>query len=374
MNVKKSLLFVACGLSTLMALGQNELSSFDGTKEDGKTVFNPHWQLQLQIGAAHTVGEAAFTDLLSPAAALSAGYQFTPLWGLRAGISGWQGKGAWVSPFNKYKFNYLQGNVDALLDLSNLFCGYNHKRFFNAYLFLGAGVNGAFGNDEAVALNDAGYRMEYLWRDNKVSLAGRGGIGANLRLADRVYFNLEVNANLLTDKFNSKKAGNADWQFNALAGFTIKLGKTYTKTAPVRREVVSTPIPAETKPVEEPVAVVAEEKKEEKKVEVQPMRQNIFFTINSSVIRSSEESKIARLVSFLQENPNTAVVVCGYADAATGTAAINERLSRKRAQMVADALKAAGIAQDRIKTDFKGDKEQPFSVVEENRVTICVAE
>lgn len=374
MNIKKSLLLVACGLSTLMAFGQNEPSSFDKTKEGGKTVFNPHWQLQLQIGAAHTVGEAGFTDLLSPAAALSAGYQFTPLWGLRAGVSGWQGRGVWVSPLNKYKFNYLQGNVDALLDLSNLFCGYNHKRFFNAYLFLGAGVNGAFGNDEAVALNDAGYQMEYLWRDNKVSLAGRGGIGANLRLATRVYFNLEVNANLLTDKFNSKKAGNADWQFNALAGFTIKLGKTTKKIAPVRREVVSTPLPAETKPVEEPVAIVAEEKKEEKQAEAQSMKQNIFFTINSAVIRSSEESKIARLVSFLQENPNTAVVVCGYADAATGTATVNERLSRKRAQGVADALKAAGIAPDRIKTDFKGDKEQPFSVVEENRVTICIAE
>lgn len=374
MDIKKSLLLVACGFSTLMAFGQNEPSSFDKTKEGGKTVFNPHWQLQLQIGGAHTVGEAGFTDLLSPAAALSAGYQFTPLWGLRAGVSGWQGRGAWVSPLSKYKFNYLQGNVDALLDLSNLFCGYNHKRFFNAYLFLGAGVNGAFGNDEAVALNDAGYQMEYLWRDNKVSIAGRGGVGANLRLATRVYFNLEVNANLLTDKFNSKKAGNADWQFNALAGFTIKLGKTTKKTAPVRREVVSTPLPAETKPVEEPVAIVAEEKKEEKKAEAQTMKQNIFFTINSAVIRSSEESKIARLVSFLQENPNAAVVVCGYADAATGTATVNERLSRKRAQGVADALKAAGIAPDRIKTDFKGDKEQPFSVVEENRVTICIAE
>ena len=374
MNIKKSLLLVACGFSTLMVSGQNDLSSFDETKEGGKTVFNPHWQMQLQIGAAHTVGEAGFTDLLSPAAALSAGYQFTPLWGLRAGLSGWQGRGAWVSPFSKYKFNYLQGNVDALLDLSNLFCGYNHKRFFNAYLFLGAGVNGAFGNDEAVALNDAGYRMEYLWRDNKVSLAGRGGIGANLRLANRVYFNLEVNANLLTDKFNSKKADNVDWQFNALAGFTIKLGKTSKKTAPARREVVSTPLPAEPKPVEEPVAIVAQEKKEEKKVEAQSMTQNIFFTINSAVIRSSEKSKIDQLVSFLQENGNATVVVCGYADAATGTAAVNERLSRKRAQMVADALKAAGIAPDRIKTDFKGDKEQPFSVVEENRVTICVAE
>ena len=92
-------------------------------KEEGKTVFNPHWFMQVQAGASHTVGEAKFGDLISPAAALNVGYQFTPLWGLRAGLSGWEAKGAWVSPETIYKYNYLQGNVDATLDLSNLFCG-----------------------------------------------------------------------------------------------------------------------------------------------------------------------------------------------------------------------------------------------------------
>lgn len=370
MDIKKSLVLVACGFSTVIALGQSGLQPFNKTEDGDKIIFNPHWQMQAQIGAAYTVGETDFTDLISPAAALSAGYQFTPVWGMRAGLSGWQGKGAWAVPLNKYKFNYLQGNVDAMVELSNLFCGYNYKRFFNAYLFLGIGVNGAFGNDEAIALNDAGHRMEYLWRDNQISVAGRGGLGANLRLADRVYFNLEVNANLLTDKFNSKKAGNSDWQFNALAGFTFKFGKTYKKITPVRHEEVSTQLPVETKRVEEPVKVLVEEKK----AEVQSMQKNIFFAINSATIRSSEEGKIKELISFLQENEKATVTICGYADAATGTVAVNEKLSKRRAQIVADALKAKGIAPDRIKVDFKGDKEQPFSVVEENRVTICVAE
>ena len=373
MDMKKSLLFVACGFSAVIAFGQSEFHSLDKTKDDGKIVFNPHWQMQLQMGAAHTIGEAGFKDLISPAAALSAGYQFTPVWGLRAGVSGWQARGAWVTPFSKYKFNYLQGNVDATLDLSNLFCGYNYKRFFDAYLFLGMGINGAFNNDEAVAINDAGCHLEYLWRDNKISVAGRGGLGANLRLAERLYLNLEVNANLLTDKFNSKKAGNSDWQFNALAGFTIKFGKTHKKMTPVRREEPAPQPPVETKQVEKPVAL-SENKVEEKKAELQSVRQNIFFAINSAVIRPSEKSKIDELVSFLQKNEKTTVTICGYADAATGPATINERLSKQRAQIVAGTLQAKGIAGDRIKVDFKGDKEQPFPVVEENRVTVCVAE
>ena len=40
-------------------------------KEEGKTVFKPHWFMQVQAGAAHTVGEADFTDLISPAAAVT---------------------------------------------------------------------------------------------------------------------------------------------------------------------------------------------------------------------------------------------------------------------------------------------------------------
>ena len=35
-------------------------------KEEGKTFFKPHFFTQWQAGAAHTLGEAAFKDLISP--------------------------------------------------------------------------------------------------------------------------------------------------------------------------------------------------------------------------------------------------------------------------------------------------------------------
>lgn len=74
-------------------------------------------------------------------------------------------------------------------------------------------------------------------------IVGRGGLGANIRLSDHVFVNLEVNANALSDKYNSKKAGNADWQFNGLVGFTFKFGKTYKKTEPVYYEPAPAPAP-----------------------------------------------------------------------------------------------------------------------------------
>ena len=368
MKLRNSLTAIVLGLSTLAGMAQTGPQNLR-IKEEGKTVFNPHWYMQAQAGASYTVGEAKFGDLISPAMGIYAGYQFSPIWGLRAGLSGWEAKGAWVSPKTVYKYNYLQGNIDATLDLGNLFCKYNPKRFFNPYMFAGIGINGAFNNDDAVAINNKGYKMEYIWEDNKVNVVGRLGLGTNLRLSDKVYFNIEANANVMSDHYNSKKAGNPDWQFNALAGFTFKFGKTHKKTEPVYYD------PEPVRPAPEPAPVVEPEPAPAPApvVKADPMQQEIFFTISSAKIRQSEESKLEALVAYLNEHQNAKVEVCGYADKDTGNAAINKHWSERRANAIAEALKAKGIAADRISIDFKGDKVQPFSANDENRVCICIA-
>ena len=337
-------------------------------KEAGKTEFRPHWLMQVQVGAAHTLGEAKFSDLMSPAAALNVGYQFAPAWRARVGVSGWQAKGGWVSPQQDYQYKYLQGNIDIVSDLSALFCGFNPKRVFNGYVFFGGGLNRGFDNDEANALDTRTYELEYLWQEGKILPTGRFGLGCDLRLNDRLSINIEGNANVLSDKFNSKKAGNCDWQLNALVGVSIKLGKSYTKTAPVYYEpepvVVEQPKPAP----------VVEQPQPKKEVVVEPMKQNIFFAINSAKIQDDQQSKIASLVDYMEKHPAAKVSVTGYADVDTGNPRINSKLSEKRANNVAEALKAKGIAADRIKVDYKGDTVQPYNTPKENRVSICIAE
>ena len=203
-----------------------------GAKDKEKTEFNRHWFMPVQAGHAYTLGETGFGDLLSPAAALSAGYRFSPVWGLRFGLGGWQAKGAWVSPEMHYKFNYLQGNVEAMLDLANLFGRFNPVRTVNPYLFAGVGVSGAFNNDEANAICDKGIRDGERLVRRQGFRGGTPGCGLNFRLSDCTsLLGVEVNADMLSDKFNSKKAGNVDWQFNALAGLTFRFGKTYRKKA-----------------------------------------------------------------------------------------------------------------------------------------------
>lgn len=70
--MRKSLFIGLLALSSTMIFAQNQEQRI---KEPEKITFKPHWFIQAQIGAAHTIGEAKFTDLVSPAAALNVGYK-----------------------------------------------------------------------------------------------------------------------------------------------------------------------------------------------------------------------------------------------------------------------------------------------------------
>src|SRR5690554_4723729 len=125
-------------------------------KEEGKTIFKPHAYMLWQGGAAHTIGEADFMDLISPAVAVNLGYQFTPIFGMRIGASGWQGKGGWVAPAQVYDFSFVQGSLDLVLDLASLFGEFNPERVISPYLFGGGGYAYGFENG-ATALNTGDY-------------------------------------------------------------------------------------------------------------------------------------------------------------------------------------------------------------------------
>lgn len=371
----------------LFGIGTTMLAQSTYTdKANNEYQFKKHAFLNLQGGAQYTLGEAKFDKLLSPNVQLGLGYQFSPVFALRLQANGWQSKGGWNgyelartgNPYTAdYKFNYVAPGLDLMFNLSNLFCGWNPNRVFNVTAFLGGGANIAWKNDEVNAIaktlkNLDNYQLQNLWDGTKVQPYGRGGVELAFRLGDAVSFLVEGNANILSDKYNSKKADNPDWYFNALAGFRINLGKTYKKVeapapepAPVQGYVEPTPAPTPAPEVKEEVV--------EKKVE--PFRRDVFFLINSAKIRNSEAGKIQEMVDYLNANPNAKVSVTGYADAGTGNNRINDRLARLRAQIVVKTLKEKyNIPADRIISDSKGSRVQPFAVNNKNRVTICIAE
>lgn len=359
-------------------------------QEGDKTVnvFNPHWYFQAQVGGQYTLGEIAFDKLLSPNAQIGLGYNFNKVVGARLSVNAWQSKGGQEVGVRtyKWKWNYAAPMVDATFNLSNLFCGYNPNRVVNFGVFGGLGANIAWSNKEAATAqgniiadnykNYDGKPLEYLWKDEegkgtKVFFAARVGANVDFRVSDRVSLGLEVSANTLSDKYNSKKAGNPDWYFNGLVGIKVALGKTHsTKTIPAPKPVeriieriVEKPVVQE--PVQKPLT---NEKADEK------FRRDIFFPIGNSNIAKSQTTKIAEIVDYMKQNPNAKITLTGYADKGTGSDAINNRIAAQRAQTVYNTLVNKGIAKNRIQKDSKGSTVQPFEENDQNRVTICIAE
>ena len=341
------------------------LSVANAQKKD----FDPYWFLQIQGGAAETIGETNWVDLLSPSGAISLGYQFSPVFAARLNANAWQGKGAInVGQAEVYKYNYVEGALDLMADLASLFGGYKFDRTINPYIFGGVGVNYAFNNDEANALKANFPTNNYLWEGKSISPALRAGLGFNIRLSDAVALNLEGNSSFINDHFNSKVGSKADFQLKALAGLTFSFGKSKPAPAPV---VVPAPAPA---PAPEPAPAPVVKKEEPVIVEpaFESLQRNILFVINKWDIRPSEQLKIDEVVAALKENPDTKVRISGYADKATGTAKRNQFLSEKRSEIVAQAIVDAGIDKDRIITEYFGDTVNPFETPELNRVAVCL--
>ena len=378
-------------MSLLLFLGVLSASAQAEQKGTTEYVFQPHWYITLQGGGQYTLGEGKFGDLLSPTAQIGVGYNFTKVVGLRLAVNAWQSKGVIKLDDNdiatgleyegKWKWNYVAPSLEFTFNLSNIVCKYNPKRLLNVYALIGGGANIAFKNDEAQDVEkqiaayqnanwvyDNSQNMRYLWDGTKVRPFGKAGLLFDFRVSDKVSINIEGNANTLSDKYNSKKAGNWDWYFNALAGVKINLGKTYTTKF--------TPDPEpEIRYVEKVVEKVVEVPA---KVEVKPiekMRRDIFFTINSFKVRETEAEKIKDIADYLNANPRAKVEVTGYADAGTGNNRINDRLAKQRADVVVKALmNQYNISADRISFDSKGSRVQPFAENDLNRVTICIAE
>ena len=391
MNSKRILLFfVTAALPIIMSAQQS--------KKDETVEFRPHWSIQLQGGAAYTLGETSFGDLLSPAVFVNANYKFIPALGLRLGIGGWQGKGCQVTAEKVYAYKFAQLNADLLLDLTSLFGGFNHKRLCTAYILGGvAGVYG-FKNKEAAGVVP---ELEYLW-DKKFFVPGRLGAGVDFRLGEKVSLGVEANANALSDHFNSKRADNADWQFNLLAGLSVRFGKNNRPAAAYLAAASAAEAAAEKAALEAAEKEKAERLAAEKRAEDEAAAHaaaeqeaasralaekvkehsraaaehsdNVYFLIGSARIREEEAAKVQQIAQWLKDNPDFTVAVVGYADKETGNAATNLKLSENRAENVKALLVSEGVDDDRIVVDWKGDTEQPFFEQERNRVVICTLE
>ena len=117
--------------------------------------FGANWFIGANVGAQLYAGDNWKADSrwksITPVFEINAGKWFTPSIGLRLGIGGYQAKGysysANVGHVKKMvsngvyqtKWGMFQAHGDVMINLSNLFCGYNETRVYNAIPYASIG-------------------------------------------------------------------------------------------------------------------------------------------------------------------------------------------------------------------------------------------
>ncbi len=341
----------------------------------------PYAFVGLQGGGQVTFAHCNNWELITPTASVGVGVQFTPIFGARVHVNGfWNKSGVRIDGNDvTYKYKYATSDLDAMINLVNLISKKGNYHPFNVYLIGGVGINYAWDNDETTGLG------QYLsTRNTRSRLSHNFRIGSMLdvNVARNWSVNLEVDANSLSDRYNSQLTGCDDWQLTAQIGVTYKFSARRKIKDTRSSDIIETPVittgQTETNAaktiVKEEKPVVPEAPKPQPKAK-EKTEASIFFKIASAAIQPTEKAKLATIAEWIKAHPEAKVTLTGYADKGTGNPTINARYAKLRAEAVTKELtQKYGIDASRITTSSKGDTVQPFTDNDSNRVTIVIAE
>ena len=340
-----------------LALGVSVPAVAQTTEDDGLDYKPyPHMVVGVQGGAQTTFTNYDNLKLITPTASVSFGAFFTPVVGARLHFNGWQNKGGFKDATQdfKYDYKYATSDLDLMLNLSTLFGKKNYYPL-NVYLIGGIGLNYAWDNDDAYANKNL---MPLAYKNDRLSHNARVGAMLDWNLMKNLSLNLEVNANSLGDRYNSKTNGKDDWQLNAQVGLAVKFGykKKEVKEEWATRvdtiwydDVAYTP-----------------------RVEDGTITWNVFYEIRESDF-NDPDAQLANIGAFLKDHRECKVTIKSYADVQTGNPKINMGYSQQRSEKAVKALVDAGVDPSIIKAEYFGDTVQPFAENDKNRVSIITA-
>lgn len=291
--------------------------------------------------------------------------------------------------------NYWTAEADFLFHFSNAVGGYKEARFYNAILLAGVGYARSFGDD----VNDA--------RHHNNELAFNFGLLNTLRLAKALDFNAEFKFNILRQGFSSEVSAEGVGMIPSLTfGLTYKFNdrKFYTAKSAIDKAVgdaakvydgrirtlenelaAAEALAAQNKAAADkhkadadkykaasekaPIINTVTETVTETIVQEVPLA--VFFPIGKAQLTDFEMLNIHYAAEVIKRNPEKKYSIIGISDRGTGNARVNQELSQERAKVVYDALiNKAGISPDQIEIKAMGDRINPFTLPEMNRVVI----
>lgn len=375
MKTRKHLLALLFVMVPLFAFSQSQKETVSLNK------FWDNWFISAGGGIQTFVGEnykttlghdMTNTDFWTPAVNLSIGKWFTPVIGLRVQGYGWSlyNTARSKAENDDKKLQFIGGHGDIMFNLNNLFGTYNPNRFFTVTPWLGAGYVQTLSND-------------YYSRARNLTV--NGGVLFGFRLSSAIDLNLEVQGFMVGDDFNGATGGvSYDGVAAATLGLTYKFKKRdFEVCQPMDQELINrlngeintlrndlNACLAKTCP---PCPACPKQETVVQKADCPAAVGVVKFALGSSVITNDQQINVYNAADYLKNNPSVNLKVVGYADKKTGSASINMKLSEQRAKAVTKMLvNKYGIPENRIETSWDGDKVQPYSTNEWNRVVIFV--
>lgn len=355
--MKKSFFAIACALFLGQSMvAQNEVVLVeDPTQGVIENRFRDNWFLGVEGGIDmlnnRSNNPVARKDRFAPDAELFFGKWFSPKFGVRANLEWFQSKA-------EYKMNYFGGSFDAMLNLTNWWCGYNPTRVYNASVYAGAGVYGRF--------NKQGDDWKYT---HSPLIVGRIGLLNTFRLSDHWQFLIDLRL-VGTDKSMVELNNMGEGIGGAvLLGFNYNFG-TSTWSAPV---VPICPEPENCDALRARLqaadARIADLEAQLKACLERPVQTvvaapeaplaTIYFPINSYTLNRSDRNVLGAIANIMKANPKQGYVLTGYADNYTGTDAYNVRLRHNRANSVQKQLVRDGVPASQLEATINNENLNP---------------
>ena len=313
--------------------------------------------------------ERDLLDRWSPAASLYVGKWFSPLIGVRGGISWLKTKGLTDGPYyggvelddnvingKYYKQTYAHvGPVfDVMFNMTNWICGYKPGRFYNLTAYVGAGGYWSFVKEFEETSENTFEKDGWVDAQDRI-LAFRAGIINSFNISKQVQLSLDLR---YTGLDNHKDEVGEGWNKTA-HNLQAMLGVTYLFN---KREWSAPIVPVCPEPencdailarLEAADAKIADLEKQLKDCLERPVEKEViedkaplatvYFPINVSKLTRKDIEIVKSCAEVMKDNPNTKYVITGWADNYTGNDKINTRLRKNRAASVEKQLLRAGV-------------------------------
>lgn len=338
-----------------------------------------HNFIGVQGGAQVTLTHYDIMKLATPQYAFQLGRYFNDKVGARLHLMGYQNKTGFqasrypgINSDKSFKFKACTADLDLLMNMTNVINPNRPSHAFDWVLLCGFGTNYSWDYSdienfqEGLNANTLMYAPNCGTKHSSFNL--RLGTQLNYNVSDAFTIGLELQANDKNDVYNIKTNDKTDWQIAGLLGVTYNFGwkKKQKKEEPA-------PVVEEEEPIYE--TRIDTIYYDDVTYNTVPCEESIKKEIHYAVRMSDpiSEQMVGEVAEFVKNHKDCKVSVTGYADKGTGNARLNMKYSKQRAQAVTKAIKEAGVPEEIITTEWKGDTVQPFPDNDDNRVAIVTA-